>query len=153
MPSALEITLLVATVASGITAGVCFAFATFLMKAFDRLGPTDAIRVMQSLNAMILRSATMATWFGAAIAGVIAAFLSGGATTVTISAALYAVAAILITGRGNVPLNEALDRTDPHAPEAAEAWQNYQRRWGQWNWARTILMVLATTGFALADKI
>ena len=38
MPSALEITLLIATVASGITAGVCFAFATFLMKAFDRLG-------------------------------------------------------------------------------------------------------------------
>ena len=51
-----EISMLTATVGSGLTAGLCFAFSAFVMKAFDRLGAPQAIRAMQSINTTILRS-------------------------------------------------------------------------------------------------
>ena len=147
MPSLQQIVLLLAVAGSGLIAGVCFAFASFLMRSFDRLGAPAAIRVMQSLNAVILRSTTMAVWFGTVIAGIVAAIMVGGVPAIA-AAVLYGIGAVLITGRGNVPLNEALDAVDPDGPEAAEAWADYRRRWGRWNAIRTVMFVLACMGFA-----
>ena len=145
-----EILLLLSVAGCGLIAGVCFAFATFLMQSFDRLGAPAAIRVMQSLNAVILRSATMAVWFGTLVVGIVAAVLSGGALTAVVATVLYGVGAVLITGLGNVPLNEALDEVAPDAPEAEAAWRRYRVQWGRWNALRTALFVLASMGFALA---
>jgi uncharacterized membrane protein len=66
------------------------------------------------------------------------------------AAALYGVGALAITGRGNVPLNEALDRVDPDGDDAERAWGDYRVRWGRWNAVRTLLCALASAGFALA---
>ena len=143
------IAMLVATVGAGLTAGLCFSFATFIMTALDRLGPPAAIRAMQSINAVILKSLAMVVWFGTAIVGVTAAVLDGGSALSIAAAALYAVGAILITGRGNVPLNEWLDGIDSESPEAAAAWRRYHGRWQRWNAIRTVVLVLATAGFAL----
>lgn len=145
-----EITLLLSVAGCGLIAGVCFAFASFLMRSFDRLGAPGAIRVMQSLNAVILRSTTMAVWFGTVVVGIAAAVLSGGALTAVAAAVLYGIGAVLITGLGNVPLNEALDTVDPDSAEAADAWKRYRVQWGRWNALRTVLFVLAAVGFAMA---
>ncbi|MDF1702523.1 MAG: DUF1772 domain-containing protein [Planctomycetota bacterium] len=147
MPTLQQIVLLLAVAGSGLIAGVCFAFASFLMRSFDRLGAPAAIRAMQSLNAAILRSTTMAVWFGTVILGLVAAVMTGGVPTIA-AAVLYGIGALLITGRGNVPLNEALDEVDADGPEAAEAWAQYRRRWGRWNALRTVLFALASMGFA-----
>lgn len=144
-----DVVLLLAVVGSGLVAGLCFAFASFLMRAFDRLGAAGAIRTMQSINATILRSSAMGVWFGTAAIGVAAAVLAGGADLAIAAAAAYAVGAILVTGLGNVPLNEALDRVDPDAHDAAEVWQSYRVRWGRLNALRTVLCALASAGFAL----
>ena len=150
MVSLHELTLLAATIGSGLVAGVCFAFASFLMSAFDRLGAPAAIRTMQAINSRILRSTTMAAWFGTVFVGVAAAGFADDRALVIVAASLYAVGAILITGRGNVPLNEELDRVDPDAPGAEEAWRRYRVRWGRWNAVRTVVCALASAGFALA---
>lgn len=150
MPSYLELTLLLSIAGSGLIAGVCFAFASFLMRSFDRLGIPEAIRVMQSLNAVILRSTTMAVWFGTLVVGIAAAVLSGGDPMAITAVALYGIAAVLMTGLGNVPLNEALDAVDPHGPEAEQAWRRYRVAWGRWNALRTLLFTLSAVGFALA---
>ena len=131
-----EVVLLVATVGAGLVAGLCYTFASFLMSALDRLGAPDAIRAMQAINARILRSGAMLVWFGTAIA--------------VTAAALYVLGAIVVTGRGNVPLNEQLDRVDPDGPDAEQAWRRYRRLWGRWNTLRTAVCVLATGGFAAA---
>lgn len=145
-----EIAALVAAVGAGIVAGLCFAFATFIMRALDRLGPPQAIRAMQAINAVILRSSAMFVWFGTAIVGVVAAFLAERTTVAIVAAAAYVIGAVLITGRGNVPLNEQLDRVDADAPGAEQIWRDYFERWGRWNSIRTVMLVVATAGFAIA---
>jgi len=145
-----EISVLTATVGSGLVAGLCFAFASFIMRAFDLLGAPQAIRAMQAINTRILRSSAMGAWFGTAVVGVVAAVLAEDRTLAIAAAALYGVGAILITGRCNVPLNEELDRVDPDAPGAEEALWRYRVLWGRWNALRTVVCALASAGFALA---
>ena len=151
MPSLLEFLSLSAALGSGLVAGICFAFAAFLMRSFDDLGPEAAIRVMRSLNARILRSSAMAVWFGTLLVGVAAAVIAEERAVALAAATLYGIAAVGITGRGNVPLNESLDRVDPEGPEAAEAWHEYLVGWGRWNALRTVLCALASVGFAHAS--
>lgn len=150
MPALDQILLLAAAIGAGLTAGVCFAFATFLMPSFDRLGAPAAIRTMQSINERILRSSAIVVWFATLPLGVVAAGVAGWPTIAWVAAALYAIGALLVTGRGNVPLNEALDRVDPEAADADAVWRAYRRDWGRWNALRTGLLTIACGGFALA---
>lgn len=150
MPSLADLALLAAMVGSGLVAGLCFAFASFLMRSFDRLGAAQAIRTMQSLNAEILRSTAMAVWFGTAVVGVVAGCLAEPRALALGAAGLYVVGAVLITGLRNVPLNEALDHVDPDGVEAEDAWRTYRIRWGRWNALRTVICALACAGFAVA---
>ena len=145
-----SISLLASMLGAGLIAGLCFAFSSFLMTSFDRLGPAQAIRTMQSLNAVILRSAAMAVWFGTALLGIAAAVLTHGAPLAVAAAILYLVGAVGITGFRNVPLNEALDEVEPDSPEAENAWRQYRLRWSRWNTLRTFVCALASLGFALA---
>lgn len=142
--------LLAAALGSGLVAGLCYAFSSFLLASFDRLEPREAIRTMQSINAVILRSSAMLVWFGTLLVAGVAVFLVEERSLVVAGVVLYAVAAVLITGRGNVPLNEALDRVDADAAGADEVWRGYRRSWGRWNAMRTVLCVAASALFALA---
>tara|TARA_R110002073_G_scaffold36273_1_gene105612 strand:+ start:832 stop:1287 length:456 start_codon:yes stop_codon:yes gene_type:complete len=150
MLSPTDISMLAATVGSGLIAGLCFTFGAFVMKALDRLGAPHAIRAMQAINATILRSSAMAVWFGTAVAGVVAVMLAEECMLTSVAAASYAIGAILITGRGNVPLNDRLAHVDPDTQNAEETWRRYRVRWGRWNAARTGMLTFATAGFALA---
>lgn len=139
---------LAAVLGSGLVGGLCFAFSSFIMRAFDELGAPQAIQAMQSINAVILRSTAMAVWMGTVVVGIVAAVLSEQSAIAGSAAGLYSVAALLITGRGNVPLNEALDRVDPASDEADKAWRHYRCAWGRWNALRTVLCLGACAGFA-----
>ena len=150
MPTFAEVLLLLATVGSGLVGGLCFAFSSFIMNSFDDLEPARAIEAMQSINTRILRSTAMGAWFGTAAIGIAAALVAEDRALALTAAGLYASGAIAITGRGNVPLNDELERVDPDAPGAAQAWQNYRSRWGRWNALRTVLITGATAAFAIA---
>lgn len=150
MPTIFELSALAAALGSGLVAGVCFAFAAFVLRALDRLGPAPAIRAMQAINATILRSGAMGVWFGTAAIGLLAAALAEEPGLTAASAVLYGIGAVVITGGANVPLNGELARVDPGAPGAAEAWRAYLDSWGRWNALRTALFALASVGFASA---
>ena len=142
--------LLTAILGSGVVAGLCFAFASFVMHALDDLGPPAAIRAMQSINARILESLAMPIWLGTVPIGIAAAVVSGGSPFAITAATLYTIGALLITGLGNVPLNESLDSVQAESAEASARWHGYLVRWGRLNTLRTILFLLATLGFGLA---
>ena len=142
--------LLAACVASGLTAGLCFTFAAFVMRALDRLGEPAAIRAMQAINAAILRSIAMPVWIAPLPLGGLATLLAEERWLPAASTLLYALGALLITRGGNIPLNEGLDGVDPEATDAAEAWRRYRIDWGRWNLLRTLMISLATAGFAWA---
>lgn len=139
-----------AGLAATLGAGLCFTFAAFLMRSLDALDAPDAIRAMQAINRTILPSSAMAVWFETLFLGLSAAVLAEERAVPIVATALYALGAVAITGLGNVPLNEALDRSDPDAADAASIWRGYGLRWGRWSALRTLLMAAATVGFALA---
>lgn len=141
---------LAAAVGAGLVAGLCFAFWSFIIPAFDALAAPNAIRAMQAINTRILRSSAMAVWFGTVLIGIAAAVFAENRAFAIAGASLYAVAALPITGLGNVPLNEALDDADPDAAGAADIWAAYSRAWGRWNALRTLLLVVASGAFVLA---
>ena len=147
--------ILLGSVGSGLIAGLFFAFSTFIMQAFDRLPPVQAIAAMNAINVTILNPLFFAAFFGTALLSVVLALFAalgpGGpeALLITIGAAAYMLGAILVTMTRNVPLNNALARFDP-ATDAASAWSSYRVPWTRWNHVRTISCLAATALFAAA---
>src|SRR5512132_2664164 len=98
----------------GLSAGVFFAFSSFVMPALDRLAPGQSIRAMNSINRLALTPVFMTALFGTALAcaalGVWAVISWGErpAALVLGGCALYLAGAIVVTRAANVPLNDAL---------------------------------------------
>ncbi len=150
----LTILTLIATVGTGVAAGVFFAFSTFVMAALGRLPDSDGVRAMNAIN----RQAPTA-WFMTALLGTAAlCVVLGGwavfrlgeqrATYLLVGAVLY-LAQILLTGTYHVPRNNALLLVDPDALSSAESWRRYVRDWTRWNHMRTALCVAACAAFAI----
>ena len=57
--------------------------------------------------------------------------------------------AILITGRGNVPLNDRLAAVSATDPDAVPVWQHFLERWTRLNTVRTVASTLATVSFTI----
>ena len=52
----------------GLSAGVFFAFSSFVMPALDRLAPAQSIRAMNSINKLAVTPVFMTALFGTALA-------------------------------------------------------------------------------------
>ena len=139
----------------GLSAGVFFAFSSFVMPALDRLAPAQSIRAMNSINKLALTPVFMTALIGTAVAcGVLGvwALVSWGerpAVLVLAGSALYLVGAIGVTRAANVPLNDALMTVDPDAAGAAGRWSAYLGDWTAWNHARAVC-TLAASGLLIA---
>jgi uncharacterized membrane protein len=111
----------------GLSAGVFFAFSSFVMPALDRLAPAQSIRAMNALNKLAVTPAFMSALFGTALACVVLgvwALTSWGERSATLAlagCALFLVGAIVVTMAANVPLNDALMRVDPRPPTRRRA--------------------------------
>jgi uncharacterized membrane protein len=68
-------------------------------------------------------------------------------------ALLYMVGCLVVTGVGNVPRNNALDRLAPESPESEAVWRTYVREWTTWNSVRTVTCILSTAAFTAALAI
>jgi uncharacterized membrane protein len=149
--------LVLATVATGLMAGLYFAFSCAVMPG---LGQTDArtfVAAMQRINVAILNG-----WFAAAFGGAllltgVAAALHFGADVRAalpwILAALVLYAATLVLTIGiNVPLNDQLVAAgDPDGiADLAAVRAAFEGRWVRWNLVRTLLGVAAFGSLAWA---
>ncbi|MBL0888233.1 anthrone oxygenase family protein [Myceligenerans indicum] len=145
----------VLTVASvallGLSAGVFFAFSSFVMSGLDRAGDPAAGEAMTGINDTAVRPAFMSVFFGAllvtAAAGVLGLVAGDGrAAWVLAAAVVYLVGTVGVTVAANVPLNNRLLA----ATDKASGWRGYHRRWTAWNHVRTLAAtaaaVLATGG-------
>ena len=71
-----------------------------------------------------------------------APFFLGGAL-------FYLVGAFLVTGLGNVPLNDQLAAVSATDPAALDVWQHYLSRWTTWNHVRTAAAMVAALLYTL----
>ena len=149
---AAKLMLLVSCVGSAAIGGVCFAFASFIMQALHKLDASEAIKTMQEINTTILTSATIVVWMAMVLVGIAAAVLADGSILSVLAALAYTTGAVLITGLGNVPLNNHLasvDVDDDDTTDLQEVWNTYSEKWGVYNVVRTVLFFLAALSFAL----
>lgn len=146
---------LAALLGSGIMAGCFFAFSNFVMPALARRPAGEGMAAMQAINVTVLNPGFLGVFMGTTL---LSAVLGGGGLMLgglwvgpaLAAALLYMLGTFAVTVAGNVPLNDRLEAVDPAAPDAADAWAGYLRRWTFWNHVRTAASMAATVGYALA---
>lgn len=146
---------LIATIGSGLVAGVFFAFSTFVMPALARIEPMQGMTAMQSMISTAINPLFMLALFGTAVACLflaIFAVLKWGqpqSASLLSGSLLYLIGAIGVTIMCNVPLNDALASVKPGSPEAAMLWSKYLTNWTLWNHVRTITALTASALLAI----
>ena len=140
---------------SAVIGGVFFAFSSFVMKALARVPPAEGIAAMQSINVVVINPTFLGTFMGTAVLSLLVAALAikgwgtPSAPFFLAGALLYLVGTFLITGLGNVPLNERLAALSTTEPEAAAVWGHYLNRWTLLNTIRTVAAGAAALMFTL----
>jgi len=143
-----------AALGSALIAGVFFAFSSFVMRALGERPPAEGMAAMVSINRVILRSLFMPVFFGTALLGaglaLYAVIIWGPRSWWLIGATFaYAMFSVGLTMVKNVPLNNAIERADPAADNAA-LWRRYLNRWTWWNSIRTVASLAASALFIAA---
>jgi uncharacterized membrane protein len=147
---------LVTALGCGLTAGVFFAFSSFVMKALARLHPAQGVAAMQAINVAAVTPAFMAALFGTALAcgaltvWALLAWDERFAPYLLVGSALYLVGTILLTIAYHVPRNEALARAEPHSADAKSHWSRYLSGWTAWNHVRAAAALAAAAVLTIA---
>jgi len=156
IPRALAALTLGSALASGLMAGVFFAFSTFLMTALSAVGPAPGVRAMQAINIAVFNRCFMGVLFGNAAACVVLALASvlawsqPGSRWRLAGSLLYLGGVIVVTACCNVPRNEALAAVVPDSADVAVVWARYVSGWSAWNHVRTVASLAAATALTLA---
>jgi uncharacterized membrane protein len=143
----------------GLSAGVFFAFSSFVMQGLNRLQPGQAIAAMNGINESAVTPAFMTALFGTALAcvgvGIYAVINLSDEPSVymLIGSALYLVGPIGLTIAYHVPMNDRLATVRPDAPDAAGHWSTYFTNWTAWNHARTAASLAAAAMFTVALSV
>ncbi|MFC0435163.1 DUF1772 domain-containing protein [Kutzneria buriramensis] len=146
-----QIVLVLATIATGLGAGLFYAFSCAVMPALHHSDDATRVQTMQRVNQYIQNGWFALSFVGAPLLTAVAVILDAvaGNWPRVVGEALGLVlfcSALVITAVINIPLNNALDASDPADP--ARAWRAFEERWVRWNNVRT----LTTTG-ALAALV
>ena len=148
--------ILFAAIGSALTAGIFFAFSTFVMQALAQQPPASGIATMQSINITVINPWFMATFFGPAVACLFLTLSAlrhwdqPSAIYWLAGSLLYLIGTIGVTIAGNVPLNDALAIVSPTSAEGTTLWAKYLTDWTFWNHVRTIAAFLAAALFTLS---
>jgi uncharacterized membrane protein len=147
-----ELLTLIASVGCGLVAGIFFAFSNFVMPALGRVRPEAGLAAMQTINLTVLNPLFFLVFGGSGVLSLVLGWYGlWGAQVVSpwlvTGSLVYLVGCFLVTGLGNVPLNEALARLDADSPGAVEPWRRFVARWSLWNHVRTVAALGACVGF------
>jgi uncharacterized membrane protein len=140
--------LLLATLTTGLVAGVYLFYAHTVMPGLGRSGDRTFVAGFQALDRAILKWFMVTAFLGAPILTAAAApfYLSDPARGVLVCVLLALVldlVAIGITVGVNVPANDRLKAAgNVDEVEAATARADFdERRWGRWNFVRVMLSI------------
>ena len=141
-----NVTLLAATTASGLAAGLFYSFAIAVMPGLRQADDRSFVDAMQRINVAILNGWFALSFGGALLLTVLAAVVEWRAGTrsaalwIAVAVVLY-VATLLVTFAVNVPLNNQLnDAGDPaRITDFAGVRAAFEASWVRWNVVRAVL--------------
>ena len=149
------IAIVIALLGSALIGGIFFAFSSFVMKALARVPPAEGIAAMQSINVVVLNPSFLGAFMGTGAVSLLVAVVAvkgwetPSAPWLIAGALLYLVGTVLLTGLGNVPLNNQLAAVKANDPAAMKVWERYLDRWTLLNSVRTVAAMCAALMFAV----
>ncbi|MEL6223232.1 MAG: anthrone oxygenase family protein [Cyanobacteria bacterium J06627_8] len=147
---------LLTAIGCALTAGIFFAFSTFVMQALALQPASPGIAVMQSINITVINPWFMAVFFGPGIAGAILTVFAlrhwdqPGMAYWVAGSLLYIIGTLGVTIVGNIPLNDALAIVSPNSVEGTTLWTTYLTDWTLWNHIRTGAAAVSAALFTLS---
>jgi uncharacterized membrane protein len=142
--------LIAATLATGLLAGLFYAFSVSVMPGLRRSGDRTFVETMQQINIAIVNPVFMISFLGAPVltlaAGLLQLHPDGLTLLPWIAVALVLCLATLgITVGVNIPLNNALDAAGPPAAgdDPAGTRAAFEARWVRFNVVRTWTSIAA----------
>lgn len=135
-----QVVLVVATITSGLIAGLFFAFSCSVMLGLGGVEDRVFVDVMRRINRSIQNGLFGLVFVGSLLSSV--AVLVIGDVWARVGGGLFLVS-LLITFVVNIPLNNRLDASDASDPAARRA---FEGPWVRWNHVR---MVFSTAGFVV----
>ena len=144
-----------ALLGSAMIAGVFFAFSSFVMKALTRMPSHEGIAAMHSINVVVLNRSFLGVFMGTTLLSVLVAVLAiigrgeASAPYFLAGSLLYVIGTFLVTGLGNVPLNNKLAAVSAVEPDAIAVWEHYLDRWTTLNTIRTVAATAAAMMFTI----
>ena len=145
----------VALLGSAMIAGVFFAFSSFVMKALTRMPSHEGIAAMHSINVVVLNRSFLGVFMGTTLLSVLVVVLAiigwgeASAPYFLAGALSYVIGTFLVTGLGNVPLNNKLAAVSAVEPDAIAVWEHYLDRWTTLNTIRTVAATAAAMLFTI----
>lgn len=143
-------TLIAATLATGLLAGLFFAFAVAVMPALTRVDDRTFIDTMQRVNEAVLNPWFFLAFLGAPLLTAVTAvlqFRDGGRAALpwTLAGLVLHGIALAVTIGVNVPLNDALAAAGPPAriADPAQVRAQFEAGWVRWNLVRSLTTAAA----------
>lgn len=144
---------MLAVVTSGLQAGTYYTWASGVMPGLARTDDRTFVHAMQQMNVAIVNPVFLASFLGAPVLAVLAAVLAeGDARSWAIAGAVGAVLTVVITGGGNIPLNNALDAAGPvdDVPDLGAVRSAFESRWVRLNILRALTSTAAVVCLSVA---
>ncbi|GII54763.1 membrane protein [Planotetraspora thailandica] len=141
-----DLVVIAATVATGLMAGLFFAFTIAVMPALAAGDDHTFVHAMRRINVAILNGWFALAFGGSAVLTAAAALLHIGEPELPWLVGAFAAygATLAITFAVNVPLNNELDKTDEGSAAAlGPARRRFERGWVWWNAVRTLTNLVA----------
>jgi uncharacterized membrane protein len=148
------VSLVAATVTTGLTAGLLYAFAHTVMPGLRRTDDRTFVGAFQSIDRAVINPWFMAGFLGGpalTLAAVLVGAVRGATLGWLLAALVLHVAVLVITMAVHVPMNNRLQAVGSDRPvDLAAARQRFEARWVRWNVVRTIAAVAAFIALAVA---
>ncbi|MEN8788377.1 MAG: anthrone oxygenase family protein [Flavobacteriaceae bacterium] len=144
-------TLLIATLLTGLSAGLCFTWSNAVTTGLARLDDVSYLQAFQQMNRTIINPVFLLVFFGPSLFALITTiqhrFLPAQMLWMLIFATVaYFLGVTLVTVFGNVPINEALDSTDLSeiSDSGAQALRTmFEDKWTKYHLIRTYASILS----------
>ncbi|MEU3313800.1 anthrone oxygenase family protein [Streptomyces sp. NPDC006662] len=143
--------LIAATITTGLVSGLFYGFSVGVMPGLRASDDRTVVEAMQRINVAILNGWFLLGYVGAAVFTGLALVLEavsgggGGALVPLVGAFVAYVAAMGLTARVNIPLNDALAQAGPveRIADPAAVRRAFEGPWVRANVVRTLLCAVA----------
>lgn len=155
-------TLLIATLITGLSAGLFYAWQVSVIPGTRKLSDSGYLEAMQSINREILNPWFLIIFFGPIVLMTISSISlyrldnSQAFIWVLISAITYFIGTIGVTAFGNVPMNNTLDVLELSKlsiTQLKETRMAYEVKWNQYHLIRTAFTVISFALLLWASKV